>query len=128
MLIKRYISVWTTHDTGNWSKQFDILHGRNNPFGSEDASSDIVHVFLPVGGYVKDSGVPVSLRDVSENTVRKSDEEITEEGKKEKETFEEKSTLLSQYVKKNKCSQWEEKRLKAPLIVCKLYISERSKF
>ena len=49
---------------------------------------------------MKDSGVPVSLRDVSENTVRKSDEEITEEGKKEKETFEEKSTLLSQYVKK----------------------------
>ena len=87
-----------------------------------------MHVFLPVGGYVKDSGVPVSLRDVSENTVRKSDEEITEEGKKEKETFEEKSTLLSQYVKKKKCSQWEEKRLKLPLIVCKLYISERSKF
>lgn len=70
-----------------------------------------MHVFLPVGGYVKDSGVPVSLRDVSENTVTKSDEEITEEGKKEKETFEEKSTLL-----------------KLPLIVCKLYISERSKF
>lgn len=87
-----------------------------------------MHVFLPVGGYVKDSGVPVSLRDVSENTVTKSDEEITEEGKKEKETFEEKSTLLSQYVKKNKCSQWEEKRLKLPLIVCKLYISERGKF
>ena len=101
MLIKRYISVWTTHDTGNWSKQFDILHGRNNPFGSEDASSDIVHVFLPVGGYVKDSGVPVSLRDVSENTVRKSDEEITEEVKKEKETFEEKSTLLSLLSKIN---------------------------
>lgn len=44
----------------------------------------------------RDSGVPVSLREVSENTVRKSDEEIREEGKKEKETFEEKSTLLSQ--------------------------------
>lgn len=72
------------------------------------------------------SGVPVSLREVSENTVKKSDEEIREEGKKEKETFEENVTIAIR--EKNKCSQWEEKRLKLPLIVGKLYISERSKF
>ena len=51
---------------------------------------------------MKDSGVPVSLRDVSENTVRKSDEEITEEGKKEKETFEEKSTGVTFAIREKK--------------------------